>query len=173
MTLLDLSNQELDILLLGVLASGRVSNSLFLKEVFQTMYDEGLRYQESADISRWTKNIDGDYEVQTLKKGNIRIIEASNVSPIRSAAVAVAAWKVNQVSYSTAERIFQNSIQAYKIWHEDKVIGTHLFRHNRFKQWGEDGRSEGWILNHTGLKNINVVQHYLTSELKKEIFDYF
>jgi len=136
-----------------------------LRTFFQLQYNEGLRYIEVYEICRWQYIGHDNYEIQTAKGGNKRIIEKSSVPSYYQKLIAYNTPKYEFCRYRTLSRYF-NEICKYRIiLCGDKEVASHYFRYNKLKQMSWSGMTVQEIAEYIGEVDTKNVQGYIDAKL--------
>ena len=160
-----LSNAELDQLLLNFLARFGSSPYRAALPLFDFLYDFGFRVRELQNIQNWTLSQDGIVECVTSKGSNNRFIQFTELPNLVQRSILENDNLLFLSTYTSYRRYFYDFKGVRRLTVGNKNISTHVFRHNKIKKIRSEGVSKSDIQQLFGLKNLSVVDSYLSSEI--------
>lgn len=160
----ELTNEELNALLLDILSSKRVLINTFLNDTFTMLYDFGFRINEVLELERWSTYDSTYLRCHTSKGSNPRLVPRNEVPQLFYNSILHNTDYYLRSSYATVERVFQSSFPGKYILIGTKPTGTHLFRHNYIKKLSDQGYTAQQIKDDTGILTNTVVFSYVNSE---------
>jgi integrase len=132
---------------------------------FYVQYVTGCRFMELADITRWQIVDSLTFTLQPEKGNNLRTFEKSILPATFLNMIQSQSTYFNGLTLSTGSYYFKRSYFGKRIWHEDKEITTHLFRHHICKKLYDEGNTRLTIKNFLGEVNIDNSNGYIDSDL--------
>lgn len=135
-----------------------------LVDAFSLLYQHGFRAEEIALWKEWVLLPNNQVQFPTLKKGNVRTIDANLLRPrILNTAISHQ-LSFDLPSYKTMDNYF-NIIYPKKLKNGRKPITTHAFRHLYVKTLYQQGFTPEFITQKMGLVDPNTVLVYITSNI--------
>jgi site-specific recombinase XerD len=135
----------------------------FLHACFQVLFTTGCRCGEVANFRLWSFDGPNMIKWQTIKRGGIRRIAASELPDLFISFIANppdSGFIASKRNLRSAFDIFSPYQQIFTL---DKQISTHLFRHNRIKQLFHAGWSVNDIRIFFAVGADEVPEYYINS----------
>lgn len=159
LTLNDLNNN-----LNSVIAAAK-SLSVAFNEFFSNLKFTGLRFSELKHTEKWYFDEKLNLFCPTLKGGMVRSNMQDIITPFLLDNIANDSHPFTHITNATACYWMFTFMPLKRIYHESKVISTHLFRHYVAKKMLNDGYSEEQIKYFFGEKDIGNMCNYIYSDL--------
>ncbi|MEP7168764.1 MAG: hypothetical protein ABI855_05285 [Bacteroidota bacterium] len=134
--------------------------------MFQTMYNLGCRETETVTLSRWTPSGFHLFDLQTMKRGGIRVISYDVLPALFISTVLNPPSRGFLYSARNLRDVFNKFSPYRNIFCKDKEIACHLFRHNKMKQLFNEGNDYNQIANYFAVSDAFVAQYYVTSVIE-------
>ena len=132
---------------------------------FNVMYHYGCRFSELRQINRFS-NIDSYlFSIMPEKNNNIRTLSKNNLDSIFANFIATQNDYFKMLNLATGSYYFRKFYAKKIVYHETKVLTTHLFRHNYAKSLKLQGLSDLRIQIELGEKDIRNSNNYIYSQL--------
>lgn len=135
----------------------------FLYAMFLVMYNLGTRESESVELSRWSPGGFHLFNLQTMKRGGIRVISYDDLSSTFIESVLNPPARGFLYSSRNLRLVFDKFSSYSAIYCKDKQISCHLFRHNKMKKLFNEGNSYNKIKNYFAVSDDFVAQYYVES----------
>lgn len=150
-----------------ILFLSRLSNSHYNHaiDVFNLLYNFGFRIRELESLHLWQYTDEGYVITKSSKGSNDRFIDANLLPDIVLDSIEVGVNFVYTSTYKTYRSYFGRMKGCRFLSVGDKSIATHVFRHNRIKQYSKSGMSDQQIKEFFGIKNESVVARYRNSQI--------
>lgn len=135
---------------------------------FRAQYATGCRFTELAEPNRWTFLAPNSITLQPLKSGNLRTFNALTLPADFVQLVRNSSLYLSNLNLSTGSYYFRKFYPQKKVYHLDKVITTHLFRHHYAKSLFAEGKTRTEIQILMGEVDIKNSNGYIDSVLMFE-----
>lgn len=159
-----LSINELDTMLNGVIEAAN-SRSIIFAQFFQNLKNTGLRFSELKHTERWYFDKDLILWVPTLKGGNPRTNMENLITPWLLSHIRTNSNPFLRIDNSTASYWIYSFLPVGNLYHETKVLKTHLFRHLLAKQMHKSGYTYNQIMLFFGEVDLKNILSYIDSEI--------
>jgi integrase len=159
-----ISFQELETSLQAFLY--RMQNKdVYAYDLATLLYYTGIRQEEAYNVSRWLQLDEFTARLQPQKGNNIRDIPKSNITQYFWNSIAAQTPTYQEIRYSTFARFIYHNYLLYPVYHDKKIITTHLFRHYRMKKLYNIGMSIADIASYFGEIDQGNIEDYVFSDL--------
>jgi len=132
---------------------------------FMVQYNTGCRFMELADITRWQIVDSNSLSLQPEKGNTLRTFDKSLIPTTFLNMIQSQSTYFNGLTLSTGSYYFKRSYFGKRIYHQDKEITTHLFRHHICKKMYSEGATRQTIKNFLGEVSIDNSNGYIDSLL--------
>ena len=139
-----------------------------LYAMFQVMYNLGTRESESVELNRWRVSGFHLLDLQTMKRGGIRVIRYDDLPELFINTVLDPPTRGFLYSARNLRATFDKFSPYSKITCKNKDISCHLFRHNKMKLLFNEGNSYEQIKNYFAVSDEFVAQYYVDSIIEAE-----
>jgi integrase len=140
-----------------------VSQSYYI--AFNVMFFYGCRFSELRQINRFS-NIDStSFSIIPEKNNNIRTLSKTNLDSVFANFIMTQNQYFSMLNLSTGSYYFKQFYAKKIVYHETKVLTTHLFRHNYAKSLKFQGLTDQQIQLNLGEKDIRNSNNYIYSQL--------
>jgi len=161
-----LNDNDIDLFLIDLVNVSK-DNNLYAYMIFESLYNTGLRINELIDYSRLSDIDTNTILVTTQKFSNPRIISKSSLNSTYLSAFLNSKLAYYVRSYSFYSNYFINHLPTFKyIKTENKLISTHLFRHNYIKKLYNDGKTVSEISSIIGERSDANTFKYISSTIE-------
>lgn len=128
------------------------------KIAFSAQYVTGCRFTELQEPARWQIYNTNFVTLQPLKNGNLRTFAAADLPADFVTLIRNADLYLSNLNLSTGSYYFRKFYPQKKVYHLDKQITTHLFRHHYAKKLFATGSTRPEIqilMGEVDIKNSN------------------
>jgi len=130
------------------------------------MYKFGFRWIEVFQLSRWKDYNDNEYELDTAKKSNNRLIKKIEVIDSFKTLINSNDQIIMQFGYMSMRRYFKQYSFYSNLSVGNKPLALHSFRYNRARLMKEAGYSDNDIKNWFGEVEQSNMDRYIYSNIK-------
>lgn len=141
-----------------------------LKTMFHLLSLYGFRYTEVYEVNRWTDFDQLNYNVDTAKNSNDRLIPKNTVPENYKRMITEETEKFDLCRYSTVARWFNYLFQYNDISVGNKEVSTHFFRYFSMKEKDSLGWSTQEIADYFGEVELNNVVNYVNASMYTTFF---
>lgn len=138
---------------------------IWAHELAKQLFYTGCRIGETYDNTRWTYTPEGYYILQPEKRNNTRQIKYIDVMAELQNAITNNRLAFQHIRATVFSRFIRKIYIYYPVYHEDKILTSHLFRHYFFKSLWYQGKTIEEIKTITGEIDTKNVQGYIYSNL--------
>lgn len=135
---------------------------------FKIMYHTGCRFSELRSISRFSFTALNQIQLTPLKNSNNRIFSTENIPTEFLNFITTQNNYFQMLNLSTASYYFKVYFAHKAVYHNTKLLTTHLFRHHFAKSLKNQGLSDQEIQQVLGEKDIRNSNNYIYSALTYE-----
>ena len=132
---------------------------------FRVQHATGCRFSELRDITRWQIVDSNTFTLQPEKGNYLRTLPSSLLPTTFLNMVSSQSTYFNGLTLSTGSYYFRRNFFGKRIWHMDKEITTHLFRHFICKLKYSQGATRQEIKQFLGEIDIANSNGYIDSQL--------
>jgi site-specific recombinase XerD len=133
--------------------------------LFELLIVTGLRFTEARESERASKNENGEYIWITLKGNNNRTLPAEVLPREFINEHDKNPYFLNSISQSTANNFFLRNFPKPLIYHQNKSLKSHIFRHYNMKKMYDQGLGINEISAYFGEIDDKNTENYVFSNL--------
>lgn len=141
------------------------SRSIIFAQFFQNLKNTGLRFSELKHTEKWYFDENLTLWVPTLKGGNPRSNIQNLITPWLLTHITTNSNPFLRIDNSTASYWIYSFLPVGNLYHESKVLKTHLFRHLLAKQMHQSGKTTQEIMTFFGEVDLRNMNNYINSDI--------
>lgn len=154
---------SLDEFCLSIVVNSKARN-LYFADFLLLLYNTGIRFNE-RNKTLWSIKDVMSYNLKALKRNELRTVSKSLLPISFLEYLNGAIIPAYEISFSTFNRQLLYLFPSMPIYQGEKLILSHIFRHNFAKKLKIEGYSDIMIQKVMAEKMLSSAQHYIYSEI--------
>jgi hypothetical protein len=137
----------------------------YFSPFFELIKVSGCRFIEAVELTRWSKIGISKYLLNCAKGNNTRVVSLEGVSNRLNYIIENKQDYYNRLNFNSAKNYFRSLTHFEDMFCKNKSILFHVFRHLRFKELDNEGKSLEDICKIMGEKYEKTSNGYVTSKI--------
>jgi hypothetical protein len=137
----------------------------YFSPFFELIKVSGCRFIEAVELTRWTKIGVSQYLLNCAKGNNTRVVMLEGVSNRLNYIIENQPDYYNRLNFNSAKNYFRSLSHFEELQCKKKPILFHIFRHLRFKELDNEGRTLEDICKIMGEKYEKTSFGYVSSQI--------
>jgi len=134
-------------------------------DFFLNQYNTGLRFNEVWNVDRWSLDTESEFVCDTAKGSNNRTFSDTKITTILQSSADSETEIYTTCRYKSLSYWLKLVWAPYSFWLDNKMIGTHIFRHNLVRKMDDAGYKVAEIASYLGEVDTGNITGYLASKI--------